>query len=535
MKTLWTHGKFYLEKGKFAQAILTEDGRIKKLGKLEDFDPKEADQVVDLGGKTVLPGLNDSHCHMSAVGKAMMEVDLNTCQSVEECIEKTKAFIEDHPQWTQDFVHTMSWNEDHFTEGEKRSLNRWDLDRMATDRPIILERICGHIGAVNSYVIEKMGITKDTPDPKGGKIDRDQEGNPTGIFRERALEWVKSLLGRPSKDYVKTCMKLSLDYALSVGITSVQSNDMSPSNIKGHYESLRDLYEKGEVQPRYRHQFCVESKEELEDLVAGEFQNPIYQGKTLTIGPVKMFKDGSLGARTALMKEAYAHDPGNHGVRVLSLEDQKKMVAMADQRGFQVVTHVIGDLAAQETIDVYKEFIKEGKNPLGHGLIHLQITDQEVLDDVVKLDLPVYFQPIFLDYDVHIAEDRVGKDLMKTSYAFKTLAERGVKIGYGTDAPVEDLNPFPCIYAAVTRQDKNGYPEGGFFPEERVDLETAIDAYSLGSAQMEFMEEEKGRIREGYLADFIVLDRDIFSIPDEEIKDVQVLKTIVGGQVVYEK
>ena len=535
MKTLWTGGKIYLERNSFGEAMITEGDRILKVGKTKDLEGERVDQVVDLEGKTLLPGLNDSHCHISGVGAAKIEVDLTSCQSVEEVIAKTKAFIQDHPEETKNGLRTMGWNQDNFIKGEKRLLTREDLDQISTEIPLVLERICGHICATNTKVLTMMGLDEESQSPPGGTIEKGEDGKLNGVFTENAVAWVEKVVPVYSDDQIADFMTDALNYALSVGLTSVQSNDVGAPNVYGSFSGIRKIFEEDRVKIRYRHQFCIESVDQLDAYIEGEFKNPVYQGGYISIGPVKMFKDGSLGARTAQMLHGYLGNEDNKGVCALDYDLQKDLVAACSQRGFQVVTHVIGDGAVEETMNAYEASFDGKKNPLRHGLIHCQLTNQDQLDRIVEKGHLVFYQPIFLDYDLHIVPDLVPEDLARTSYAFKTLAERGVKIGYGTDAPVEDLNPFPCIYAAVTRQDKNGYPEGGFFPEEKVDLETAIDAYSLGSAQMEFMEEEKGRIKEGYLADFIVLDRDIFSIPDEEIKNVKVLKTIVGGQVVYEK
>ncbi|RVU54689.1 amidohydrolase [Anaerosphaera multitolerans] len=535
MKKLFYGGKFYLEREKFADAVLVEEDKIIEVGSYKDLEKLDFDEKIDLTGKTILPGLNDSHCHISCVGAAYVQVDLSSCTSIDEIVEVTKKFIRENPKLVEKGIRTMGWNQDLFTSGEKRILNKKDVDRISTEIPIVLERVCGHICAVNSKVLEMKNITIYTEVPRGGTIEFDENNEPTGVFTENAVQWIEQVIPEYTKDEKIDFMVKALKYAQSVGLTSVQSNDVSAPNTYGDFESIRSIYEDNLVDIRYRHQFCAYSGEEMDYILNGEMKKDIYKGTKLKFGPIKMFKDGSLGASTAMMRDGYVNDRNNHGVSALEYDLQEELVAEASKRGFQVVTHVIGDGAIEETIDAYEKSFEDGENKLRHSLVHCQITDMPLLERIAKLDVGVLYQPIFLDYDMHVVEDRVGRELSSTSYAFNTLDKLGAHIGYGTDAPVEDLNPFPNIYAAVTRCDKNGFPEGGFFPEEKVDIYTAIDAYTIGSSYLEFEEDVKGRIKKGYLADFTVIDEDIFEIDPIKIKDIKASMTIIGGKIVYEK
>lgn len=535
MRKLLTGGKFYLERETFAEAVLIEDDRIIAVGSDASLKDESYDEMVDLSGKTILPGLNDSHCHISCVGAAYLQVDLSACQSIEEIITITKTFIEENPELSQNGIRTMGWNQDLFTSGEKRILNVHDVDRISTDIPIILERVCGHICAVNSKALEMKNVTKDTPAPRGGTIELDENGQPNGILTENAVQWIEEIIPNYTTEQKVSFMSKALNYAASVGLTSVQSNDIAAPNTYGDFDSIRTIYENNLTKVRFRHQMCAYSAEEMDHIVHVEALEPIYEKGYLTLGPIKMFKDGSLGAKTAMMRDGYLDEPDNHGVCALDYDLQVELVKLASERGLQVVTHVIGDQAIAETVAAYQEGFVNGRNELRHGLIHCQITDHELLKKIADKDIAVFFQPIFLDYDMTILEDRVEKALAETSYAFKTLDDLGAPIGYGTDAPVEDLNPFPTIYAAVTRKNQNGEPKGGFYPQECVDIYTAIDAYTIGSSYLEFMENDKGRIAPGFLADFTVLDEDIFTIPSDEIKDIKPRMTIIGGEVAYKR
>lgn len=535
MRKLFLGGKFYISKEEFVEAVLVDNDRIISLGEKKDLQLLDYDEVVDLTGKTILPGLNDSHCHISSVGAAYLQVDLSECHSIDEIIELTRDFIIKNPVLTKNGVRSLGWNQDLFTSGEKRILNIHDVDKISTEIPIILERVCGHICAVNSKAITMKGITKDTPIPRGGTIEFDEHDKPTGVLTENSVQWIEEIIPNYTKKEKIEFMHRALNYASSVGLTSVQSNDVAAPNTYGDFASIREIYERKLTKVRYRHQICAYSPEEMDEIINNEASHQIYQSSYLKLGPIKMFKDGSLGAKTAMVRDGYIDEPNNHGVCALEYELQVKLVKAASQRGMQVVTHVIGDEAIAETLSAYQQGFVDGKNKLRHGLIHCQITDQELLDEIAEKDISVFFQPIFLDYDMQILENRVGKELASTSYAFKTLKDLDVHIGYGTDAPVEDLNPFPCIYAAVTRKDHAGNPINGFYPKECVDIYSAVDAYTIGSSYLEFMEHEKGRIDKGFLADFTVLDENIFKIPTEQIKDIKPRMTIIGGEIVFER
>lgn len=535
MKKIFFNGKIYLEREKFAEAILISDDIIEKVGNNEEILAlcPEAEKI-DCGGRTVLPGLNDSHCHISCIGAAFNQVDLSEATSISEIIQLCKDFINEHPDKVKNGLRSMGWNQDLFTE-EKRILTKDDLDKISTDIPIVLERVCGHICAANSKAMELFNIDRNTIPPEGGTIMKDSNGEPNGVFTENAVAWIEKVIPDYTLEEKVSFLKEAMDYALSVGLTSVQSNDVGAPNVYGDFESIRYLYEHNLSNIRYRHQVTFNSCEEIREFVQGEKKNPIYQGNMLTMGPLKLFKDGSLGARTAVMRAPYEDDPGNYGVEAMSDALQEELCMEASKHGMQVVTHVIGDGAIEKTINAYEKTMTNGENTLRHSLVHCQITDKPLLERIARLGILVQYQPIFLDYDMHAVESRCGKALSSTSYAFNTLDKLGGKISYGTDAPVEDCNPFPNIYSAVTRKDKTGWPEGGFYPEEKVDVYTAIDAYTIGSAYCEFMEDKKGRVKEGYLADLTVINQDIFTIKEEDIKDIDVYMTIVGGEVVYQK
>ena len=549
MKKVFYNGKVYVEKGVYAQAFLVEDGMIKAVGTDEEV-LAEADccgdfETVDCGGRTVIPGLNDSHMHLFMFGRNLAKVKTDDVKSIEDMIQRCRKFIEEHPERVKHGLHSMGWNQDNFTEGEQRMPTRHDLDRISTDIPVIMERVCGHLLTVNTKAIEVLGFDQEVPDIPGGEIRLEENGFPSGIFTENACHAANALIPAPNEEERRTAIHAGMEYAVSHGLTTVQCNDVGYPEFKGQgaFDLYRQIYEDGEGLLRFHHQNLFDSPEAFEEyLTVGQFAkyNAAVGGygpdSWLTLGPLKLYKDGSLGARTAMMKNGYVGDRDNHGVSCLTPEEMDRYCAIAKTHGIQVVTHTIGDLAVEEVMDSYEQAFIDGENKLRHSLVHCQITDAQQLQRIVEQGILVQAQPIFMGSDMNILEELVGPELASTSYNFGTLLQMGAHLSYGTDCPVEDCNPFLNLHQAVNRRHQDGRPcEEGFYPKEKVDVETAIDAYTYESAYCEFKEEVKGRIKPGYYADFIVLDTDIFTCDSMQIKDILPVMTVVGGKTVYEK
>lgn len=538
MRRILYNAKVYVEKGVFRQAVLIEDDMIKAVGTDEEIKAMATDdtEMMDCGGKTLIPGLNDSHMHFMLLGETRNQAPIAGVSSIDEMIGVCRKFAKEHPNHVKNGLHALGWNQDNFTDGD-RLPDRKDLDRISTDFPIVLERVCGHIVSTNSKLLEMLDL--ESEEFGDGDFLLGDDGKPNGIFTGNGCNIAKRQIPDFSMRERREIMLQTMDYAVSRGITSVQSNDIGTVFMDGPaaFGLLHDIYDSGEAKIRYRHQVCFNDLEVFKDyLSSGEFVNGDYdRNDMLTLGPLKLFKDGSLGARTALVSDGYVDDRRNHGLEWTSCEEMDEYCAMAKRHGMQVVTHVIGDEAVRRTVDSYEKAFINGENKLRHGLIHCQITDEKLLDRIAELGITVFAQPIFIDYDMNIVEELVGKELASTSYAFGTLIEKGVHLSYGTDCPVEDCNPFPNIYTAVTRKNMKGEPKDGFYPKECVDVETAVDAYTVESAYAEFMENIKGRIKPGYYADAVLLDRDIFTVDPDEIKDILPVMTMVAGKTVFER
>lgn len=532
MKKILINGKIYIEKGNFAQAILIEDGFIKKVGSNEEILNSDYDSLVDLNNNTVIPGLNDSHLHLSLVGEVMSSCSLSSARSIEDIIQIGKKFLENKSDSV--YLSGRGWNQDLFSTGEKRMINRYDLDKISKDIPIVFERVCGHIIAVNTKALEIMNTNEDTY-VDGGVIEIGDDGKANGIFKENAIYLAKGALPEKTDLELEKEILLAADYALSKGITSVQSCDVMNTDADRIFRVIHNIYDNEKTKLRFSHQFNFQDIELFKNYLETEFKNTNYDEKFLSKGVLKLFKDGSLGARTAHMLKDYNDEPGTKGVEALSDKQLDALCELAHQNNITVVTHAIGDGAVESVINAYEKTINGDDNKLRHGIVHCQITSYSQLERIAKLNIPVMYQPIFLDYDTKIVESRVGKDLANTSYAFNTLLKLGAPVSFGTDSPVENCNPFPCIYCAVTRKALDSTPKEGFVPHERMSVEDVVDAYTIASAYNEFKENFKGRLKEGFVADLVVLDKDIFLVEHDEIKDISVIKTMIDGEFVYEK
>lgn len=538
MKTVLYNGKVYVEKGNFQEAVLVEDGMIKAVGKNDEILALADDaEKFDCQGKTVIPGFNDSHLHLEYLGESMMNVDVSDCKSVEAMVEKCIAFRKANPEMTKCGMYSQTWNQDNFDPGFVRLPNRHDLDKIATDIPVVMSRICGHSAAANSKALEMLGLNKENNKIEGGDVILEEDGSPNGYLCENAAFAARMIIPPLTMEQRKLALVKAMEYAVAHGITSVQSNDMGTiiADRELAYKMIHSVYEEGKGLLRYHSQVGCPTMEDLKKYIESPEYKEVSFDDWLSVGPLKMFKDGSLGARTATMRHEYLDDPGNYGVETIDDAKQQAMVDYAAAHGLQVVTHVIGDDAIEKTVAAYEKTMKNGKNDLRHCLIHCQITDMALLERIKKSDVLIAYQPIFLQCDLHAVESRCGKELSSTSYAMKTALDLGIHASYGTDCPVENCNPFPNVYCAVTRKDLVGKPEGGFNPQECVDVEAAIDSYTVESAYMEFKEDRKGRIKPGHYADIIVLDSDIFTVDPMQIKDILPVLTMVGGKVVYKK
>ena len=529
---LFYNGHFYTGPGYAASVLWAQGGRIRALGgpELLAAAPPELPRT-DLGGGWVLPGFNDSHLHLLDVGRGLASVDLFGASGPADIAARCAAFVRAHAVPPGQAVYGNGWNQDLFA-GPHALPTRADLDAAVPDHPLLLDRVCGHIMLCNTAALRAAGITSQTPDPPGGGIDRGPGGEPNGLLRDNAVALVRPLLPAETPAACAGRWRAALAHAAAHGLTSVQTCDVRSRDWPTVLAALEELDAQDALPLRLTLQCAMDTPEDLQALWDAGYR-PGAHGKRWKIGPLKLFLDGSLGARTAWLRGGYADAPGAHGLCCLPMAEALALARKADAAGMQVVAHAIGDGAMEEMLDIIETLNapRGGANPLRHGVVHCQVTAPGQWDRLAALGAGALVQPIFLDYDHTIVTARCGAALAGTSYAFGDAVRRGLPVSYGTDAPVESLDPLRNLYAAVTRRPLSG--GAPWQPQQAVTRAQALFCYTQGSAWQEFAEAEKGRLAPGFLADFTVLDRDYFTVPEADIPRLRVQATVTGGQVVY--
>ncbi|WP_165920220.1 amidohydrolase [Tissierella praeacuta] len=510
--------------------IIEKVGTNKEIMALKNNSTK----IIDLEGKVVLPGFNDSHMHLLSYGYSLNRIELGGAKSIEEINCIIKNIIEEKDMEKGEWVNGRGWNQDYFI-GEKRFPTRYDLDKISLEHPILIGRACGHIVVVNSKALELLNITKDTPQVDGGHFDLDENGEPLGIFRENALGLVYSKLPNPTVDDIKHMMVRAIEDLNKNGVTSVGTDDFD-AFPDVDYEKIilayQELKEENKLKVRVYEQFLIQDKDRLQGFIDKGYGSS-WGDKFFKLGSLKLLVDGSLGARTAALTEDYSDDYNNKGITKLLQDELDIIVDLANQYNIQVAIHGIGDRAMYMALEsIEKALDKNPRDNHRHGIVHCQITDEELLNKFAELKIIAYIQPIFLDYDWKIVRSRVGENRERTSYNWKTMLDKNITIACGSDSPVETFNVMKGIYEAVTRKDLDGNPQGGWLPEQKLTVDEAVYGYTMGGAYASFEENIKGSLEEGKLADMVVLSKDIFNMEEDSIKDVEVVATIFGGELV---
>ena len=519
-----------------AQAAAVKNGVILRLGSDTEILPLATPEtaLVDLGGRLTLPGFCDSHLHLLSFGYSLEKINLDSCASREELVSAARTFAEAHPHLK--WIQGRGWNNERWQSTAFPT--RHDLDRACPDRPMTLTRTCGHIIVANSRALEVMAVTGDTPQVPGGHIDMDASGQPLGIFRESARDFIYNAIPPLTELDIRRMVTNGGREAQKYGITSVQSDDfeaVTPAEDTALLAAFRGLAAEGALPVRVYQQCLVPPVGRLERFMARG--NVTGAGDSFfKIGPLKLLCDGTLGARTAAMSKPYADDATTRGIAVYTQDELDALVAAAHKVGMTVALHTIGDRCIDMGLDAIERAQMANPRPdMRHSLIHCQITRPDQLKRLKDLGVGVHFQPIFIDGDMHIAEKRVGGARVKSCYNWRTLVDSGVPYACGSDCPVEPFDVMKGIYCAVTGMDLSGQPAGGWMPEQRLTVAQAVHGYTLGAARMAYEEGIKGSLAPGKLADMAVLEENIFTMVPEKIKDVKVGMTILNGNVVYRR
>jgi len=515
------------------EAIAVRGDRIQAVGKNGDIEKLKGPQtqVIDLGGHFVMPGFNDAHLHLADAGLQKLNVDLTGVRTLDEFRQRVLAKVETAKPG--EWILGGGWDETMWAV--KALPSRWDLDEVSGGHPVILDRVDGHLAVANTRALRLASITIANRDPQGGQIDRDANGQPTGILRDTAQGAVRTVIPQPTHEARRHGIEVALADLAEQGVTSAQ--DYSPD--WQNFQIYEELEKDGKLTARISEWLPFDDS--IEELPKKRDSHP-QSDLMLHTGMLKGFMDGSLGGHTAALLEPYADDPNNSG---LPRYETAKLNDMARERvlaGFQLGFHAIGDKGVQMALDAFAEAEKvarEQKAKAANGgddyrprIEHAQVTTPAQIVRFKELKVIASMQPSHVLTDMRWAQDRLGPKRAATSYAWAAFLNKGVPLAFGTDYPVEPVTPFRGLYAAVTRKSEDGKQQ--YFPEQKLTMDQAIAAYTTGSAFAEFEEKEKGKLEPGMLADFIVLDRDVTASSTEKVLATKVLRTVVGGKTVYE-
>ncbi len=514
-----------LYKGEVQQfsTLVIKNGKVVKLGgdTLKNSFPDA--KLIDAHGNTLLPGLIDAHGHIIGLGNNLSQLDLRGALSIDEVTNKLKVFANNKQGW----IIGRGWNQELWQK--KQFPTAADLDKVVSDRPIVLSRIDGHAIWVNSKALELAGITANTQSPEGGEIIKDAFGNPTGIFVDKAESLIKQFMPKPSKQTLSDSLDAAGNHLLSLGITSTHDAGID----KTTWELYKERGELGNLPLRIVAMLSGASPDLKTMLKAGRYQDA---NDFMSIRSVKVYADGALGSRGAALIEDYADRKNHHGLMLETQQKLEELFTLSFKSGFSANTHAIGDKANHVVLDAYKNVFKAtGGILLRNRMEHAQIV---TLDDIKRfktLKIIPSMQPVHATSDMHMAEQRLSEKQLAGAYAWQTFLKQGSVIAAGSDYPIELANPFDGLYATITRMDHNQQPTQGWRASEVLSREDALRAFTLGGAYAAHQEFKVGSLEQGKWADFILIDKDYFKAPVDELYKINVLQTWIAGKLRYEK
>jgi len=497
--------------------------------KISGFVEEGQTEVIDASGRLVIPGFNDAHLHFGPLDPDFIELRYTTDPSV--ITEKVKTSVARSKPG--EVIRGGHWEHEMFND--RQWPTRELIDKVSPDNPVLLERADGHSILVNSYILKKSGITKDTPEPFGGEIQKDlKTGEPTGILKETAMDLIRfgdvKTVRTPEEQEARIWQGylLAMKEARELGVTSLQN--AGSADFKA-YEKLQK-----EDQLTSRIDIGKPLSGDTADLrrfsdLARKYPG---EGNWIRFGYLKAFIDGSMGSGTALMFEPFNDNPASSGLAMMSYDEFENAIITADKLGFQIGVHAIGDKGNNWLLNAFEKAVEvNGRRDSRHRDEHTQTVQESDIPRFAQIGVIPSMQPTHCISDKKFYEKRVGIERCKGAYAWRSLIDAGSMLAFGTDYQVEPLNPMEGLYASVTRKERRGEEGEGWFPEQKLSMEEAIKYYTLGSAYAQFMDDRKGMIKTGYLADIVIVDKDLLTIPETEIMKTKVDYTIVGGKVVY--
>lgn len=535
---LFINGEIYSMKkeGEKFQSLGIKDGKITFLGTDEEAKNLSSKELINLKGKMMIPGMADAHLHLYAYCQNLTFVDLSKVHNINEMINLMKEKIKNVKKG--DWVKGVNFDQSKWKENRFPTLE--EMDSISKDNPIIIKRCCLHAAVANSKALEKASIGKNYQAGSGGIVELDKDGMPNGILREQSTKVFDDILPDPLKniEVQKRIMQDVLNDMSSKGITTIHTYAAKIWQYNEDINIYKNFEKEGKLPLRVT--VCIDELFEPEILTKEKLNNPY---RKVQLGAYKIFSDGSMGSRSAALKEPYSDDPKNSGFMLFTQEELNNKILTGYEHGLQPAIHAIGDRALDMTLSAIEYTLKttkekgmtdeEQKKRLPFRIIHVQMIDDDLLERMKKLPLVLDIQPIFLCTDLHWIEDRIGKERLKGSFALKTMEKAGLIQTGGSDCPVETYEPLKGIYAAVTRQDMEGYPTEGFLPEERLSVYEALCMYTKNVPYATGQESVLGTLEIGKFADLTVLEKNLFKIDKKEIKDVKVEQTYVAGNCVF--
>ena len=512
------------------QAVGVKDGKIAFVGTNAEAEGFECTEKIDLNGRLMLPGFVDSHMHMLHYAFVEKSVKLFDCRSVEDALELAKKRLEEPKEHPLTWLFCRGWNHELFDE--PRYPHKDELDALSTEIPIIMVRVCGHVAVCNTRGLE---LLKKIPQFPEIEQDVDME---TGLIKENAVQFYYSVLEAPSQKEIEGFIRHGIKKLNECGITGVQSDDLASLPGK-NWRRILDAYQavdaSGDMSVRYYEQCLFERIEDAKAFVTEGFRTG-QRGTNFAIGPMKMLQDGALGARTAAMREPYEGFPENVGISIYTQEELDDIIAFHDQHDMQVAVHCIGDRAMDMVIEAIEKSPYRKENAKNrHGIVHAQITNPEILKKMAENDILAYIQPVFINSDMDIVEERIGAHRMPKVYAWKSMLDMGIHASGGSDAPVERFDIMENIYFAVTQKNLRGLPEEGWIPSEKMSVDEAVRLFTQYAAYASYTEHENGTIEIGKHADLVVTEKDIYVINPDDIKDTKIDMTVFAGEIVYNR
>lgn len=510
-----------------AEALAVRGGRLLAVGGRQEVlaAAGQGARIVEFpAGAVIVPGLADAHAHLANLGRTLSIAKLKGTGSVEEIVERLRAAGPASRQG--EWLVGRGWDQNDWAEGKRTFPDRAALDAAFPDVPLFLTRIDGHAAWVNGEALRRAGVTRATRDPAGGRILRRQDGEPTGVLVDNALDLVEAKLPAPTNEQLEQRMIAALKKCAEVGLTAIHDAGMDLRN----FELLQRWDAVGLLPLRVYAMADGQGADRQSFLERGPFK-----GRMLEMRSVKFWLDGALGSRGAALAAPYSDDPGNSGLLLLTPEELESRARAFMEAGFQVNVHAIGDRANTLALDVIERAsAATGKRDGRHRLEHAQVMRREDIPRLAKLGVVASMQPTHATSDMPWAEARVGSERIRSAYAWRSILEAGAIMAFGSDFPVEEPDPLLGLYAARTRQDPSGNPRGGWYPNERVSGEEALRGFTVGAAYASFAESERGMLQAGLDGDFVAVSVDPVDAPPEQLLKAKVLLNVVAGAVVYE-